>query len=197
MRLNEAATRGRILEAAGDLFAAKGFRETTVREIVARAKVNLAAVNYHFRDKRRLYAEVLEREMLRAQSKHPVDGGLPPDAPAERRLSAFVTGFLRRVLDRESRAGRLMTREMIEPSAALDRLVDRVLRPIYLHLVELLREIRRMPVAEAELAAKSILGQILLYKHCAPVIERIDRRLPRLEALAEHIARFSLGGVRA
>ncbi len=191
------STRERILEAAAEVFAAKGFREATVREIVARAKVNLAAVNYHFRHKKRLYAEALEREMRRVHSKHSIDGGLPPGATAERRLRAFVTGFLRRVLDRDSRAGRLMAREMIEPTAALDRLAERVIRPIYAGLVSLVRELRKMPAAEAELAAKSILGQILFYKHCAPVVERIDGGLPRLEALADHIARFSLGGVRA
>ena len=187
-------TRERILEAAGEVFAEKGFRDATVREIVARAKVNLAAVNYHFRDKKRLYAEALEREMRAIHAKHPIDDA---GAPAERRLRAFVTGFLHRVTDGDSRAGRLMSREMIEPTAALDRLAERVIRPIYAHLVKLVREIRRMSTSQAELAAKSILGQILFYKHCAPVIERIDGRLPGIDVLAGHITRFSLGGIRA
>ena len=191
MSLNR--TRERILDAAADVFAEKGLRDATVREIVARAKVNLAAVNYHFRDKERLYAEVLEREMRAVHAKHPIGD----DSTPERRLRAFVEGFLRRVTDRGSRAGRLMAREMIEPTAALDRLAERVIRPIYAQLVGLIRDIRRMSTPRAELAAKSLLGQILFYKHCAPVVERIDGRLPRIEDLAEHILRFSLGGIRA
>ena len=187
------ATRERILEAAADVFAEKGFREATIRDIVSRARVNLAAVNYHFRDKKRLYAEVLEREMRAVHAKHPIDG----DSTPERRLRAFIDGFLRRVTDRDSRAGRLMAREMIEPTAALDRLAERVIRPIYERLVALTREVRGMPRPKAELAAKSVLGQMLFYKHCAPVVERIDGRLPRTEDLAEHILRFSLGGIRA
>src|SRR5688572_12328460 len=141
-----ADTRERILEAAADVFAEKGFRDATVREIVARAEVNLAAVNYHFRDKGRLYAEVLEREMRAVHAKHPIDDA---GAPAERRLRAFVAGFLRRVTDRESRVGRLMAREMIDPTAALDRLAERVIRPIYGHLTRLIREVRRMSAAQA------------------------------------------------
>src|SRR5688572_28296399 len=129
-------TRERILDAAGAVFAAKGFRDATVREIVARAKVNLAAVNYHFRDKAALYAEVLEREMRAAHAKHPLED---VDGPPERRLRAFIDGFLRRVTDRGSRVGRLMTREMIEPTAALDRLAERVIGPIYERLVALVR----------------------------------------------------------
>jgi AcrR family transcriptional regulator len=186
-------TRERILDAAGDVFAAKGLRDATVREIVARAKVNLAAVNYHFRDKARLYGEVLEREMRAVHAKHPIGEGATP----ERRLRAFVEGFLRRVTDRGSRVGRLMSREMIEPTAALDRLSERVIRPIYESLVALTREVRGMSRPRAELAAKSVLGQMLFYKHCAPVVERLDGRLPRIETLAEHILRFSLGGIRA
>lgn len=187
------ATRERILDAAGEVFAEKGLREATVREIVARAKVNLAAVNYHFRGKEGLYAEVLEREMRAVHAKHPEGEGGTPEA----RLRAFVAAFLRRVTDRESRAGRLMAREMIDPTAALDRLAERVIRPIYERLVALVRELRGMSRARAELAAKSVLGQILFYKHCAPVVERVDGRLPKSDVLAEHILRFSLGGIRA
>ncbi|HEX7901126.1 MAG TPA: CerR family C-terminal domain-containing protein [Planctomycetota bacterium] len=187
------ATRERILDAGADVFAEKGFREATIRDIVSRAKVNLAAVNYHFRDKKKLYAEVLEREMRAVHAKHPIDGQSTPEG----RLRAFIDGFLRRVTDRDSRAGRLMAREMIEPTAALDRLAERVIRPIYEGLVALTREIRGMSRPNAELAAKSVLGQMLFYKHCAPVVERIDGRLPRIEVLAEHILRFSLGGIRA
>ena len=52
-------TRQRLLEAAGEIFAEQGFRQTTVRDICARAGANVAAVNYHFGDKEKLYSEVL------------------------------------------------------------------------------------------------------------------------------------------
>lgn len=202
MGANE-ATRERLLEAAAEVFADLGFRAATVRQIVARAKANVAAVNYHFRDKAGLYAEVLERLFADAHLRHPVAGGARPDAPAAERLRAFVAAFLHRITDPglQSRVGRLMAREMIEPTAALDRIVERGIRPVYAHLVRLVRGIGRgMSPAAAERAAKSVLGQILFYKHCAPVIERIDGRLPRrpreIDALAAHITRFSLEGLR-
>ena len=54
-------TKARLLEAAGEEFAAKGFDAATVRSISQRAQANLAAVNYHFGDKTQLYvATVLE-----------------------------------------------------------------------------------------------------------------------------------------
>jgi AcrR family transcriptional regulator len=51
-------TRARILRAATELFAERGFRRTGVRAICAKARTNVAAVNYHFRSKERLYLEV-------------------------------------------------------------------------------------------------------------------------------------------
>ncbi len=48
----------RILAAARDLFSAKGFQETTIRDIAQKAHVNGAAINYYFRSKDRLYEEI-------------------------------------------------------------------------------------------------------------------------------------------
>ena len=70
----------RILDAAEQLFAEKGFAETSLRLITSRAEVNLAAVNYHFGSKKALiqavfsrflgpFSQGLERELDRRQAK--------------------------------------------------------------------------------------------------------------------------------
>ena len=53
-------TRARILDAALDLFGERGLTGTTVRDIAARAKVNVAAISYHFGGKDELYRAVAE-----------------------------------------------------------------------------------------------------------------------------------------
>ena len=55
------ATTDRILDAAEVEFAAHGFVETSVRTITTKAKVNLAAVNYHFGSKKGLIQAVTDR----------------------------------------------------------------------------------------------------------------------------------------
>ena len=47
-------TSDRLLEAAGEVFAEQGFHRATVRQITERARVNVAAINYHYRDKAEL-----------------------------------------------------------------------------------------------------------------------------------------------
>jgi hypothetical protein len=56
----------------------------------------------------------------------------------------------------------------------------------------------RASLAQIEASAKSIVGQCLFYKHCSPVIERLEGRLPEakdVDALSRHIVAFSLQGI--
>src|SRR3954454_15578950 len=91
------ATRQHLLEAAGEVFAEVGIRGATVREICQRAGANVAAVNYHFGDKEKLYLEVLRRSQEQAYQKFPTDYGIQPGSTAEEKLKAFVRSFLLRI----------------------------------------------------------------------------------------------------
>lgn len=59
----QADTRTRILRAAETVFLERGFASSSLRTITARARVNLAAVNYHFGSKEALIREVFERHL--------------------------------------------------------------------------------------------------------------------------------------
>src|SRR5664279_1714199 len=100
MALPAAATRSRLIDAATVEFAQRGFGGARIREIVARAGTNLAAVNYHFGGKEALYAAVLEHHAQRTIAAYPTHlaAGLAA-MPPERRLELFIRGLLLRVLD--------------------------------------------------------------------------------------------------
>jgi AcrR family transcriptional regulator len=57
------STKDKILDAAEQFFADKGFNGTSLREITGQAEVNLAAVNYHFGSKKELIKAVMSRYM--------------------------------------------------------------------------------------------------------------------------------------
>jgi AcrR family transcriptional regulator len=198
------ATRHQLLEAAGVVFATVGFRDATVREICRLAEANIAAVNYHFGDKETLYAEVLRYAQQKALEKHPPlqDAGL--DAAPEKKLQAFVLSLLLRIFDKGPTAwhGKLMAREMIEPTAALDSLVEERIRPMSDQLRKIIAEILDCPLNDERLTlcGFSVVSQCVFYNHCQPVIRRLYPRQTfepaEISRLAEHITRFSLAAMK-
>lgn len=91
------ATRERILDSAGRLFAEQGIRTTTVKEICDAADANVAAVNYYFGSKDRLVEEVWESTLGSMQRLHGRRG--VEDLPPLARLEALVRSHLRSVMD--------------------------------------------------------------------------------------------------
>src|SRR5947199_10001720 len=106
-------TRQRLLEAAGEVFAERGFRDATTQEICRRADANIAGVHYHFGDKEELYRTVIQYAEERTAQRPPADQA--PDAPADKRLRAHIESLLVRILDegrpawRNTRMGRAMS----------------------------------------------------------------------------------------
>jgi len=199
-----AETRQQILEAAGEVFAEVGFGRATVREICRRADANIAAVNYHFGDKETLYAEVLRYAQQRAFEKYPPFRGTAPTATPEEKLRAFVHSFLLRIFDEGPIAwfGKIMSREMVEPTGALDRLLKERLRPMADQLRGIVSEILGCPAGEEKvrLCTFSIVSQCVFYHHCRTMILRLfpEQQLDAAaaEQLADHITRFSLAALR-
>ncbi len=60
-KVDSRTPKDRLLDAAEQLFASKGFAEVSVRELAAAAEMNVAAVNYHFQGKENLFHEVIIR----------------------------------------------------------------------------------------------------------------------------------------
>jgi TetR/AcrR family transcriptional regulator, regulator of cefoperazone and chloramphenicol sensitivity len=198
-------TRRQLLEAAGEVFAETGFRTATIREICRRAGANIAAVNYHFGDKKALYAEVLRYSHGRALEKYPPLLNVVADAPPPKKLHAFVLSFLLRIFDQGPTAwhGKLMSREMIDPTSALDSLVEERIRPMAAQLWGIVAEILGCSPNDerVRLSAFSVVSQCVFYHHCRPVMARLfPKQAPLnqagIEKLARHITRFSLTAMR-
>ncbi len=196
-------TRERIVDAAGEIFAERGFDATTIRDICQSAGANVAAVNYYFGDKQRLYVEAVVRahrwRMERAKLPEWSAG-----TPAEKKLTDFVTTFIRRV-----RTGpddtwhtRLVMREIANPSEACAELVQSSIRPQFDVLVGILRELLNDAPSDEDLHrnAFSIVGQCLFYHFADPVVRNLlgAEEYERLDAekLAQHIASFSLSALK-
>lgn len=197
-------TRVKVLEAALELFALVGFRHVTVREICQRAKVNIAMVNYHFGGKEELYRAVLDHTLNKIPSPPPA--GRPVDqSDREKRLKAFVFSLLSHVLDEERSpwSKRLIAREMVEPSFALDILVNRIVRPGASEIHRIVRAYLGEAATDLEVQwhAESIAAQCLYYQYNRPVLAILfptDQYGPAQSgSLTDHITRFSQAALLA
>tara|TARA_A100001037_G_C14965109_1_gene551155 strand:+ start:193 stop:819 length:627 start_codon:yes stop_codon:yes gene_type:complete len=125
-------TKTTILDAAEELFARRGPNATSLRQVIGRAKVNLAAVHYHFGSKESLLQSVLARRLVPLNAER-----LALLEEAERRshrvslekiLEALVGPALR--LSRDPNKGgrefmRLLGRCFTEPDEKIQELLNR------------------------------------------------------------------------
>jgi TetR/AcrR family transcriptional regulator, regulator of cefoperazone and chloramphenicol sensitivity len=202
-------TKIKLIEAAGEVFAQRGFRSATVREICSRARTHVGAVNYHFRDKEGLYKAVLEHSHQTAMQKYPIDLGVREGASPEERLRAFIHSFLLRMLAEGFPAwhGKLMAQEISNPTSILEQMVQSSVRPLHMYLARVLRELLQEadPVDGEEservfLCAMSIVGQCLHHyggRHFIAVLHPKSFDPANIERITDHITQFSLGGIRA
>ncbi|MDX8379938.1 MAG: CerR family C-terminal domain-containing protein [Gallionella sp.] len=192
-------TRAQLLTAAREVFSKHGFQGATVREICRRAKVNVAAVNYHFGSKEALFSEALNFVQLKKLQTENADS----DARPEMRLRQFIYDFMFMLLDENnaSEPCQIMARELADPTSARDKIVVEAIKPLCEFLARLVREIVGEKMSEAALlrCVQSLFGQCLFYRHSYPVLRCIYPELrydhQEIEFIAFHIADFSLAAI--
>jgi AcrR family transcriptional regulator len=200
-------TRERILKAAQRLFAERGYKDTSVRAVVARARVNQAAINYHFGGKDGLYREVL-RATIRALTEHQLAHAEETKGmPRENALAEFVKYQLRPLAARDelSRHFRIFDWEAVRPTAVYRKLISEEATPFLNFTVDLMR--RFMPTADPRtlaMAAVWLVGQCTVFVRSReqlanpPVsLDLDDAAVERLSTLVTAWALAGLGEARA
>jgi len=204
-------TRDRLLKAAITVFADKGYAAATVRRICGLAGANVAAVNYHFGGKEALYAAVLEHVFETAGAGVPYETLTfqDPSLPPEERLRSYILSYFHWVFgdkkqkEKYSSLSTIFIMEMARPSEGLDEVVEKYIRPQAVVLMDILKDMLGPDTPEQVLRActASVVGQILHYCLLRPISVRLFENYPDvqdvLEDLAEHVTRFSFGGLKA
>ena len=196
-------TQVRVLSVAKRLFGERGFKRVTIRDICRAAKANVAAVNYHFGDKLGLYREVLQSATDAMRETNDAARKAGEGQPPEEELRRYIGVFLHRLLSPGSEAvHRLITRELNDPTPALDTLVEQGVRPRVEYLSGVIaRMIGCDPRDQRVLrCVASVQAQAVAY-FPNPIAARLGfafKPTPaEIDKAAHHIATFSLAGVRA
>ncbi|WP_431221840.1 TetR/AcrR family transcriptional regulator [Serratia sp. L9] len=194
-------TRKRILEAAGELIAERGYAQTTNKAIASAAEVDLAAINYHFGGREGLYLAVLS-----LAHRHYLDGDTlaelaASDRPPEEKLGIFLETFISKLNEGSGWHGRVFARELLSPSVQLADFVN----------TEGLGKIQSVRKIVSEAAGISpdhpaLLPCMLSVVAPCMMLMVAGDRIPgpireiaamQTQTLTEHFKRFSLAGLKA
>lgn len=193
-------TRERLLEVAGQVFAAKGYEAATLREICRQAGANMAAVSYYFRGKERLYEESVRRAAGSLADELP---RWPPGTPAVERLRAFVRAVMS--MSSAGRSGwhlRLVLREVLQPGETGRGGAHGAIRSLFESLAGVLDGLLPPEVSPTggRLIAFSILCQCLNHRLAEVALPPCagTGEAPRYDVcgVVEHIVQFSLSALR-
>jgi AcrR family transcriptional regulator len=195
-------TRDRIIKTAVRLFAERGYEATSIRTLAAKAHVNQAAINYHFKTKDGLYREIL-RAAIHALTEDQLSHAQETKAmPRERALGEFVRQQLRPLSARDevTRYIHILNWEAVRPTAVYRKLVSEEAAPFMGFAVDLIR--RFLPHADQRtlvMAAVWLMGQchtFIRYREqlaMPPVSLALDE--PAVDRLSALISGWALAGL--
>jgi len=195
-------TRERLLDEAAHLFAERGFDSVTVRDICARAHANVAAVNYHFGGKTGLYEAVMRWAIRTMQETTEEIRRAGEGQPPEAQLDAFIRVFLTRVATTPNTwIHQLMLREVSNPTPSFDLILNEVLKPRMMYVRTAIAALIGCQLDDPRVAncVMSVHAQLMALVN-NPLAGRVESEPltgERAAALARHITRFSIAGVRA
>jgi AcrR family transcriptional regulator len=197
----EAQARDRLLDAAEELFCENGFDKTSVRELTAAARCNIAAVNYHFGSKGRLYIEMFRRQMQRMleKNKRIIEQVLSrEDVTLEDFIRALVSEHFRAMEASDSKLAvmKLMVREVLNQHIAKDEILGDMMGEFFGMIAEGFR--RFCPELGARDMQMLIFGLDALVIHPVLFFDMYQEVVPDLtiDDVIEHTVRFASAGIR-
>lgn len=202
-------TKERLLQVALKVFAEKGYHSATAQEICQRAGANMAAVNYYFGGKEKLYQRILELVFQTwAADETPGEQAHKAANTPEAKLYTYIQSFFRRSYGigdgYDPDIAMIVSLEMARPSRFLDQIVRDYIVPDAQSFHQILQALLGPKASDKVLTdcGCSIVGQILYYAYLWPIYIRVNPGFPTIQTggvadeLIDHVYQFSLGGLR-
>jgi AcrR family transcriptional regulator len=196
-------TRNLIIKAAVSLFAEKGFERSSVRDIVTKARVNQAAINYHFKGKDGLYLEVLKIAFKTLTEDAGLDAEELKSLSREQALRRFVRHQLRPLLfqDEMSRYIRMFAWESAHPSKVFRKFIATNTSSYLSAALDIVR--RFLPPSTQDRAALCaaicLMGQCNVFVRNRELFAQDPFRMtidePFVDELSDLITRVAIGGL--
>ena len=191
----------KLLDVAEILFCEKGFDGTSVRDLTTAAGCNVAAINYHFGGKNKLYVEMFRRQMRRMIQRHRehIDTlAEKSNASLEDLIRGTITVPLKAIENKEKSAAvmKLLVREVLNQHVRRDEIIGDLKNeffPIFCNAM-----MRLCPGLDAESANLCLFSLDALVIHPILFYEIYMETIPGIKAdgIIEHIVKFASAGIR-
>jgi TetR/AcrR family transcriptional regulator len=169
-KVDDPEARARIAAAAEELFAARGFDGTAIRDIAGKAGVNGAMIHYYFGNKEGLYRAMLEGAASRVQALLiETTGG---SGSTRERLARFVDAYAAYMLSQPNLA-RILYREMLTGAKHIRRIAQQYAATNYTMLRKVISDgVKRgeLRAIDADLAPISLMGMVVIFQFLRPII---------------------------
>jgi AcrR family transcriptional regulator len=192
----------KLLDAAEALFCEKGFEGTSVRDLTTAAGCNVAAVNYHFGGKNKLYVEMFRRQMRRLFQRHRelIDTLADNhDATLEDLVRGAITEPLKAIENKEKSAAvmKLLVREVLNQHVHKDEIIGDWKNEFFPMFCDAM--MRFCPGLDSEPAKLCMFTLDALVVHPILFYEIYLETVPGIKAdgIIEHIVKFASAGIRA
>lgn len=183
-------TKEKLLQTATELFSKRGIEGVSTRDLAKASGVNLCSINYYFGTKQKLYEAILENVVEKIVS-------LVTDRQISLQnqgLSALeeIKAFAGNLLDLlcsdtiSSIQAELLIKEIINPTAAYDKLYLQVIEPLHKRLTSLVMQLTGVSEQEAIIKTHCIMGQVVMFRiHKEALLRRLGTEKYTPELVAE------------
>ncbi|MFH2044367.1 MAG: TetR/AcrR family transcriptional regulator [Pseudomonadota bacterium] len=199
-------TRKRILATAEKLFAQKGYNGVSVREITQSAKCNLAAVNYHFGNKKNLYFDVFRYQLLprlaEIETRFEDNLAKQTEINLETIVRTLTLVFIEKHLNNlgNESLNSMMHREINNPTGAVEIVIKEGMVPFFEVLIKQLKPYlpENMDEIKIKLNIFSMIAMSLYFSLAQLPVTTITGKEYNetfINQLTEHIVSFALHGL--
>ena len=195
-------TRNRLLEAACEVFAEKGYHAAKVADICRRAGANVAAVNYYFGDKAALYTEAWQETFKKFAGPKPPDSTI---TSPEEQLQIYIHSLIQNFTEQSDQGQftRLYLMELANPTGLIHDIWHDLIEPRRQIVIGIIRKIMGTKATDETVlfCEMSIINQCraLLTIRRSDLEYLLGQSLSPdlIKRMADHITRFSLAGIKA
>ncbi len=197
----------KLIYCAGKLFAENGFKETSVRTITKKAKVNISAINYYFGSKEKLYFECVRHCIENMKNLDFLsEKRFDPDKINLQDVSDFLYGFIYQDLKGHLSSKnpvwyiKLLLKTLITKSPVLKKVVYEIFLPEHQTLINIIKlSSSELTDHQVKLWANSIIGQIMFYDFSREILLMLmnvkEFSEEYINTVTDHIASISINGL--